>query len=54
MMKAKVVQDFYATNPTQHQIETARRWVHTVMFIFFTIGMIFMVFIFMALGMLFA
>lgn len=53
-MKAKIVNEWFATNPTEYQKRVIEKYVHRVMFIFFIMGFIFCIAIFMLLGVLIA
>lgn len=54
MKKAKIVEKWLATNPTQHQKDIVQKYVHQTMFLFFMLGFGFFLFVFLLLGVLLA
>lgn len=50
MKEAKIVKEWLGTNPTGYQKEVVKKWVHQTMFIFFMVGFIFCILVFLLLG----
>ena len=53
-MKAKIVEKWLATNPTQHQKDIVQKYVHQMMFMFFLFGFICCILVSLLLGVLLA